>query len=236
MSIRASKWVWGKQLSQTLKLILLALADTADSQGVCWPRIKIIAAMCCVSVRTVQRKLKELEEGGFLTVAYRYCGTGRQMSSVYTLRLDNQSIELKLCEQIKRDVVGDDLLTGTGAAHVGRGGGDVGLSCQQPLQEPLFEPKHDYGLPNGLSGEDVRSITHMLNQLLESDARHIAFLLEKAFRGRKIRGAPAAWVRGVIKNGGHRVTSGADKRDYVSRLIAKGISPESAEQIASRTV
>lgn len=236
MSIRAYKWGWGKKLKPTSKLILLALSESADGHGVCWPRIKRVATMCDVSVRTVQRTIRELEEGGFLSVSYRYCGTGRQMSSVYTLRLDNQSAELLSVSLVSRDVVGCDILAGTGVADEEHGGGDASLSCQQPLHEQPFEPERRFELPSCLSGEDRRSIDRMLDKLLDSEARQVVSLLTRALKGRKIRGAPAAWVLGVIKNGGYRATSGDAEGDYVRKMIEKGLSPELAEQIAGRTV
>ncbi len=236
MSIRAYKWGWGKKLKPASKLILLALAESADVHGVCWPRIKRVATMCCVSVRTVQRTIKELEEGGFLSVSYRYCVTGRQMSSVYTLGLDIQAAELLSVAQVSRDMANCDILAGTGVADEERGEGDASLSCQQPLQEQSFEPKRRFELPSCLSGEDRLSIERMLDKLLDSEARRVVSLLKRALRGRKIRGAPAAWVLGVIKNGGYRAKSEDVESDYVRKMMKNGFSRELAEQIAGRTV
>ncbi|MGB5741636.1 MAG: helix-turn-helix domain-containing protein, partial [Sedimenticolaceae bacterium] len=32
-------WAWRQTLTPTLKLVLMALADSADDQGVCWPSV-----------------------------------------------------------------------------------------------------------------------------------------------------------------------------------------------------
>jgi hypothetical protein len=36
-------WAWRQALATTLKLILMALADAADDQGVCWPSVSTLA-------------------------------------------------------------------------------------------------------------------------------------------------------------------------------------------------
>jgi len=54
MSIVATNWAWGQQLTPTVKFVLLALADSADDHGVCWPSVQTVARKCGVSSRTVQ--------------------------------------------------------------------------------------------------------------------------------------------------------------------------------------
>lgn len=49
------------------KLVLLKLADHADEKGECWPTIIQICEATELSERTVHRKLKELEDGGFIS-------------------------------------------------------------------------------------------------------------------------------------------------------------------------
>lgn len=64
MSIKAMSWVWEQHLASTTKLVLLALADHADDEGTCWPRINGVAAKCGVSDRTVQRVLQKAQDNG----------------------------------------------------------------------------------------------------------------------------------------------------------------------------
>ncbi|MGB5255148.1 MAG: helix-turn-helix domain-containing protein, partial [Sedimenticolaceae bacterium] len=45
-------WAWRQALTPTLKLVLMALADAADDQGVCWPSVSTLAKKCSVSTRT----------------------------------------------------------------------------------------------------------------------------------------------------------------------------------------
>ena len=66
----------------TQLLLLLALADQANDEGVCWPSIRKIAKRCRVSERTAQRMLKSLEGEGLIRVTRRRVGE-RQTSNLY---------------------------------------------------------------------------------------------------------------------------------------------------------
>jgi hypothetical protein len=43
-------------------LVLLALADIADDDGECWPSVGYLAKKCRIDTRTVQRRIRSLEE------------------------------------------------------------------------------------------------------------------------------------------------------------------------------
>ncbi len=66
MSIEALMWAWAQRISHGSKLVLLALADHADEEGWCWPRVRYLAKKCGVSERSVQRGLKDLERSAFV--------------------------------------------------------------------------------------------------------------------------------------------------------------------------
>lgn len=59
--------VWELDLPDSEKLALLALADNANDQGVCWPSMATLSRKCSKSDRTVQRSIQSLEEKGHLT-------------------------------------------------------------------------------------------------------------------------------------------------------------------------
>lgn len=67
MSIKLMTAVWGINLPDSEKLVLLALADNANDEGVCWPSIATIAEKCSKSERTIQRAISTLESAGHLS-------------------------------------------------------------------------------------------------------------------------------------------------------------------------
>lgn len=68
MSVKMIGWAWDVRVDNpTRKLVLVALADHANGDGVCWPSMQKIAALAECSVKSVQRHIDALEEMGVLT-------------------------------------------------------------------------------------------------------------------------------------------------------------------------
>jgi predicted ArsR family transcriptional regulator len=87
VALRASTWAWSLDLPATPKLVLLALAEHADAQGVCWPGQDRIARMCGLSVRHLRRVCADLEARGLIGIEHRPgTGAGRQ-TDLYRLHL-----------------------------------------------------------------------------------------------------------------------------------------------------
>lgn len=80
-------WAWQQRLAPNLKLILMALSDAADDDGVCWPSVTTLAKKCNVSTRTVRRGLQSLIESGLLDSEPRYRNDGSNSSNRYRLQL-----------------------------------------------------------------------------------------------------------------------------------------------------
>lgn len=67
MSVRIMANVWEHPgINSTQKIVLLALADWANDEGMCWPSIQRIADKCCLTTRAVQKALRAMEEMGLL--------------------------------------------------------------------------------------------------------------------------------------------------------------------------
>lgn len=62
MSVRVMTQVWETPMPAKDKLVLLALADCANDEGLAWPSITTLARKCGCDERTVQRNLRELEK------------------------------------------------------------------------------------------------------------------------------------------------------------------------------
>ncbi|WP_162527164.1 helix-turn-helix domain-containing protein [Sphingomonas solaris] len=67
MSIRIMSAVWSLALPDSEKIVLLALADCANDEGVCWPSMASLAAKCSKTDRTVQAAVKSLVVAGHLS-------------------------------------------------------------------------------------------------------------------------------------------------------------------------
>lgn len=67
MSVKLMSAVWETDLQPTRKMVLLALCDNANDEGLCYPSITTIAKKCSLSRRAVINAIEFLEEKGFLT-------------------------------------------------------------------------------------------------------------------------------------------------------------------------
>jgi len=80
-------WAWQQALKPVPKLVLMALADAADDQGICWPSVATLASKVGVSTRTVRRVMHELISGELLSAEQRYRSDGSCSSNRYRLQL-----------------------------------------------------------------------------------------------------------------------------------------------------
>lgn len=88
MSIKLMSKAWELDLSQGEKLVLLALCDHANDDGVCYPSQAFLASKCSMSYRSVINQIKRLESCGILTSERRQKAGSRQSNS-YTINLNN---------------------------------------------------------------------------------------------------------------------------------------------------
>jgi hypothetical protein len=85
MSLAATRSVWehSRQTGSAL-LVLLALADYADADGLCWPSMATLAAKARLSERMVARHVERLMEAGEVDLER---GGGRGRSNRYRITL-----------------------------------------------------------------------------------------------------------------------------------------------------
>lgn len=67
MSVRVMTAVWALNLGDSQKIVLLALADSANDEGHCWPSMASLVRKCSKSERTIQGVIKQLCDAGHLT-------------------------------------------------------------------------------------------------------------------------------------------------------------------------
>lgn len=88
MSVQAISWAFSVEgLKPGAKFVLVALANYADAQGVCWPSQERIAVETCQSVDTVQRRLSELVKLGLIERERRASRNGHRKSDRYHLTM-----------------------------------------------------------------------------------------------------------------------------------------------------
>jgi len=93
MSIKLMTLVWESEIGPaTKRLVLLALADSANDEGVCWPSIPTIARKAGASRRRTEEVLAELAAAGIVAKQQRF-----NDSNVYTLHLDRLETPREIC-------------------------------------------------------------------------------------------------------------------------------------------
>jgi len=232
-------WAWEQNLPPGSKLILMALADNADDQGYCWPKIKTTAAKCGVSERTAQRTIKDLLDGGLLKVSARFNTLGGQVSNGYTLEMyppDNLSPSPALTQE------GGDSCDTPGVTQLCRGGSDTAMS---PLQPP-YEPKKESSQTRPcvlaqLSRDEHAKVMTIMDSLSQEKHDETKALLVDALTKGKIQTSPSRWLRAVIRRRGCAPLStqaalDISEQEYEQKLIQGGISPKDARLITGKTI
>jgi len=156
MSVEMMSQCWRLDLPQNKKLVLLAIADHANDEGIAWPSQGRIAWKTGYSRRNIKRILDELVDDGYLKVLR--IGRGRGTSSVHQLTLDEapelpkynaddyyipfkQKVTPATPNTVKGDITGKKVTSATIK-------GDIAVS-----PEPSIEPSIE--LPSPKSGEDA---------------------------------------------------------------------------------
>ena len=85
MSVKAMTWAWAQDCAPATKAVLLALADHADDDGICWPGRKGLAQKLGIVDRNVTRHIAHLVHTGLLKSEARHQADGTQTTNFYTL-------------------------------------------------------------------------------------------------------------------------------------------------------
>lgn len=88
MSYSTIEWVFNQPLPVQDKLILTFIAKCENEQEPCFASVKLIAAKCGVSPRTVQRILKKHRETGLISSNPRFRTDGSQTSNFNFINVD----------------------------------------------------------------------------------------------------------------------------------------------------
>lgn len=101
-------WAWEQDLRMGPKLVLLALADHSDGNGVCWPGHELIAEKCGISRQTVTEHLNALEALGLVSPERTRSG-GRAGKVRYFLRMTGKPGPVEAPKAGPANVVNSDI-------------------------------------------------------------------------------------------------------------------------------
>jgi hypothetical protein len=150
MSIRVMASVWDSKIdNQTDLLVLLALADFANDQGISWPSLEGLAQKSRSSVRNVQRILKRLELAGVLKVQ-RMGGGAPGSTNFYHINLKGETGDSLTPVGVTRRGGG---VTNEGGRGVTKGGGGVTELGQRSVSRSVIgtDPSVQPSIPGELS-------------------------------------------------------------------------------------
>lgn len=193
MSIKLITRALEQPLRPIDKLVLTVLADLANDNGICWPRLSFVAPLASVSVRTLQRALVLLEGQGLIQRQPRYRADGSQSSSQYII--------------FPKPTGGDYLSPHTALSvspplptmPAGRGADDTPI----PTKEPKEINRHNHMparlvYPKSFDANRVMAADRLLSKLSPTDAQALIDELV----GRMNQGcvkSPLSYLRALTK-------------------------------------
>ena len=72
------------------RIILMTLADNSNDQGKCELPLRDLASECGVSLSSIQRYLRLLDETGWIEIYHQYDIDGSNLPNVYELNLEKR--------------------------------------------------------------------------------------------------------------------------------------------------
>jgi hypothetical protein len=213
-------WAWHQDLKPVPKLVLMALADAADDQGVCWPSVAKLATKVGVSTRTVRRVMQALISCQLLTAEPRYRSDGSCSSNRYRLSLGGG-------DNLSPAPDGDDTTPG----HTGQGPPDTRvipgttIGTEQESSQPL-QPENEQ--PDCGSGEFSDLVYPKALLPAERARAEVMIAMLAAPLNQQVLDE---WA-GIIAAGAIRSSSLGCLRALIKRAQAGTFTPERALRVA----
>lgn len=85
MYVSNHDFLYKSNLPHRARIVYLYLEQRANKDGICWPSHKRIAKDLGISVSTVKRAIKDLNEKGLITSTMRYRKNGLCSSNLYAV-------------------------------------------------------------------------------------------------------------------------------------------------------
>lgn len=168
MSWQATAWAVEQVVGPPArKLLLLILANYADEHGICWPSQETLASNTGMSLDTVQRQTKKLQEAGFLTISRPPKRRGQWQTFVYQLCIATSARP--------QNAARSEPATPQNAARPGRNqnGNQAAQLCGLNLQEPPREPSRANGPPEAEASPAALRVNERRETTLNRIARRL---------------------------------------------------------------
>lgn len=180
MSIEAMNWARKIYVGDAMgKSLLRAIADYADEHGHCWPSLQRLADDCDMSIDSVRRRIKLLEEIGVVATFRAWMDEHGKRNSEGRGRETSRDIRLLLEVARTRDIVDEaaeetaesgeegeaPLANSKGPLAIGEGSQQLGAGSQSarggvalvpPLEPPLKEDSPPSPPPGGVGSDPDR--------------------------------------------------------------------------------
>lgn len=141
MSVRTMAAVWERsQHSGTNLLMLLAIADFADDDGMAFPSVGKLATKCRMSKRNAQDRLRELSESGELTIKKNQ-GPPPKFPNLFMVNLKHLGVKPTAPVQHTAPVQFD---VSRGAVHCAPGVKPTAPKPSYNHQEPSTTPQNSF--------------------------------------------------------------------------------------------
>ncbi|MBW4033005.1 MAG: helix-turn-helix domain-containing protein [Acidobacteria bacterium] len=134
MSYKATAWAYDLPLKGPAKPVLTALADFADEAGSCYPGQEQLALMTGLSLSTVARAIRRLEQMELLTREHRYDARGYRTSDRFHLAVGAQV--LPVTAPTRQSAYQSDSLPGAVTPPTGQSDGTKRTSSLEPPVDP----------------------------------------------------------------------------------------------------
>lgn len=143
MAVKVMHWVWehAADVQGNDLLVLLALADWANDDGICWPSVPRLALKARVSVRTAQYTIRRLVARGYVTLEP---GGGRRHPNRYTVQMPHPSAPQTPQSPHVRSPSRGATAHANGAAAAPN---PAPAAAPEPSSEPSHEPSGRVALP-----------------------------------------------------------------------------------------
>lgn len=199
MSIRLMTLAWELKIPATPKIVLLALCDWANDEGICFPSVARVASRASLSPRQCKRVLHQLTDDRWVHVVGNLTGgasSRRYQINVPALQTGDTSVTRVKTSPVAR--MSSPGVTSTAATS----DADVTRTTTEPSFEPPLPPPSastDLVAPRQLPERERVVVVDLLNGLDLKTSQLLLDELAGQIAAGKIRTTPSNFMRALVE-------------------------------------